>query len=76
MLFIVIIVVFVLVLMAGVFFLLGFVGKEFLYDVFYYVVDFFVIVYLVLLFLAGVFFMVVSVDILYNVFFKIGKFRD
>lgn len=62
--------------MAGVLPLLGFVGKELLYDALYHAADPFAIVYLALLFLAGALFTAVSVDILYNAFFKTGKLRD
>lgn len=62
--------------MAGVLPLLGFVGKELLYDALYHAADPMAMVYLALLFLAGALFMAVSVDILYNAFIKTGKLRD
>lgn len=62
--------------MAGVIPLLGFVGKELLYDALYYANDPMAMVYLALLFLAGALFTAVSVDILYNAFFKTGKLQD
>jgi multicomponent Na+:H+ antiporter subunit A len=62
--------------MAGVLPLLGFVGKELLYDALYHTADPFAMVYLVLLFLAGALFTAVSADILYNAFFKTGKLQD
>ena len=62
--------------MAGVIPFLGFVGKESLYDALYHSENKMALTYLGLLFLAGVFFTAVTIEIVYNSFWKKGPFQD
>lgn len=58
--------------MAGVLPLLGFVGKELLYDALYHSEQELATVYLILLFVAGAFFTAVGIDIVYNALIRKG----
>ncbi len=58
--------------MAGVIPLLGFVGKESLYEALYHSNDPFAMFYLGLLFLSGTFFTAISIEIIYNTIIKKG----
>jgi multicomponent Na+:H+ antiporter subunit A len=62
--------------MAGVLPLLGFVGKELLYDALYHSGQEWSMIYLVLLFMAGAFFTAVSIDIVYNALIRKGNLQD
>ena len=61
--------------MAGVLPLLGFIGKEALYEALYHSDRSMATVYLGLLFVAGAFFTAVSIDIVYNAFVRKGSLK-
>lgn len=61
--------------MAGVLPLLGFTGKEMLYDALYHSGSEWATVYLALLFVAGAFFTAVGIDIVYNALIKKGPLQ-
>ncbi len=61
--------------MAGVLPLLGFIGKELLYDALYHSENELAITYLILLFLAGAFFTAVGIDIVYHALIKKGPLQ-
>lgn len=62
--------------MAGVLPLLGFVGKELLYDALYHSGQEWSMIYLALLFMAGAFFTAVGIDIVYNALIRKGNLQD
>ena len=61
--------------MAGVLPLLGFVGKELLYDALYHAENEGSLLYLALLFLAGALFTAVSIEIVYHALLKRGQLQ-